>query len=47
MTNKGTGSDYLPDGVTEDREFQRRVWIVQRAAWFVFGLILASCHQRR
>lgn len=43
MTNKGTGSDHLPDGVTEHRDFQRRVWIVQRIAWFVFGLILASC----
>ncbi|TDW16483.1 hypothetical protein EV128_13512 [Rhizobium azibense] len=43
MTLKGTGSDHLPEGVTEHRDFQRRVWIVQRVAWFAFGLILASC----
>ncbi|PKA42646.1 hypothetical protein CWR43_16175 [Rhizobium sullae] len=43
MTNKGTGSDHLPDGIRDHRAFQRRVWIVQRAAWFVFGIVLISC----
>ncbi|TCL63609.1 hypothetical protein [Rhizobium sp. BK251] len=33
----------LPEGVGEHDRFQRRVWLVQRAAWIIFGLVLITC----
>jgi protein-L-isoaspartate(D-aspartate) O-methyltransferase len=30
----------LPEGVDDDRTFQRRMWAVQRVSWTVFALLL-------
>ncbi|NLR97026.1 hypothetical protein HGP17_09275 [Rhizobium sp. P38BS-XIX] len=33
----------LPEGVGDQRAFQRAFWAVQRVAWLVFALILLAC----
>jgi hypothetical protein len=43
MTEVKNDSDPTLEGVTDHRSFHRRVWIIQRAAWLAFGLILLAC----
>jgi hypothetical protein len=43
MTEVKNGSDPTLEGVRDHRSFHRRFWIIQRAAWLSFGLILLAC----